>query len=72
MLQILTYFLNSNFSSRIPPNLKSTIYCITLREGGSQEWNFAYKQYEETTSASEKEVLLDALGCTTETWLLSK
>lgn len=43
-----------------------------MREGGAQEWNFALKQYEDTTSASEKEVLLDALGCTQETWLLSK
>jgi aminopeptidase N len=57
---------------RIAPNLKATIYCITLREGGPQEWNFAFKQYQETTSASEKEVLLDALGCTQEPWLLSK
>lgn len=62
-------FLHPN---RIPPNLKSTIYCITLREGGVQEWNFAYKQLQDTTSASEKEIILSALGCTQKPWLLTK
>ncbi|XP_070493928.1 aminopeptidase N isoform X2 [Chironomus tepperi] len=59
-------------NNKIPPNLKSTIYCITLREGGEQEWNFALKRFEDSINASEKEVILDALGCTQKTWLLSK
>jgi aminopeptidase N len=59
-------------NNRIPPNLKSTIYSVTLREGGFQEWNFAFKQYEDTTSASEKEIILSALGNTQKPWLLTK
>uniref|UniRef100_A0A1B0D793 Aminopeptidase n=1 Tax=Phlebotomus papatasi TaxID=29031 RepID=A0A1B0D793_PHLPP len=58
--------------NNIKPNLKSTVYCVALREGGVAEWKFAYKQYLETTSASEKEVLLNALGCTRDPSLLSK
>ena len=70
LLLICRFFLSC--PNRIPPNLKSTIYCITLREGGDTEWNFAYKQYQETTSASEKEVILSALGCTQKPYLLNK
>lgn len=61
-----------NVPNRIPPNLKSTIYCVTLREGGVQEWNFAFKQFQDTQSASEKEIILSALGCTQKPWLLTK
>lgn len=56
----------------IKPNLKETIYCTALREGSSTEWHFAYQRYRETTSASEKEQILSALGCTLEPFLLSK
>ncbi|XP_059621978.1 aminopeptidase N isoform X2 [Phlebotomus argentipes] len=58
--------------NNIKPNLKDTVYCVAIREGGVHEWRFAYKQYLETTSASEKEVLLNALGCTRDPSLLSK
>uniref|UniRef100_A0A8D8FLW3 Aminopeptidase N n=4 Tax=Culex pipiens TaxID=7175 RepID=A0A8D8FLW3_CULPI len=58
--------------NQIPPNLKQVIYCTSLRDGGVPEWNFAYKRYKETDSASEKELILSALGCTVKPWLLSK
>ncbi|XP_050088642.1 aminopeptidase N [Anopheles aquasalis] len=58
--------------NRIPPSLKETIYCTSLRDGGVPEWNFAFKRYQETDSASEKEIILNALGCTVKPWLLSK
>lgn len=58
--------------SRISPNLKGVVYCTAIREGANQEWYFAYNRYLETTSASEKELILDALGCTTKPWLLAK
>ncbi|XP_058063365.1 aminopeptidase N [Anopheles bellator] len=58
--------------NRIPPNLKEIIYCTSLRDGGVPEWNFAFDRYQETDSASEKELILNALGCTLKPWLLSK
>lgn len=57
---------------RINPNLKDVIYCTALREGSYEEWYFAYNRYLETSSASEKELILTALGCTTKPWLLAK
>ncbi|XP_055536270.1 aminopeptidase N-like isoform X2 [Wyeomyia smithii] len=58
--------------NKIPPNLKQVIYCTSIRDGGVPEWSFAYKRYQETDSASEKELILNALGCTVKPWLLSK
>lgn len=43
-----------------------------MREGGVSEWKHAHKNYLETETASEKEVILNALGCTRKTWLLNK
>ncbi|XP_072384886.1 aminopeptidase N-like isoform X3 [Diabrotica undecimpunctata] len=56
---------------RVEPNLQQIVYCTALREGGQIEWDFAYKKYIEITSPTEKNTLLDALGCTRHTWLLS-
>ncbi|XP_076258416.1 aminopeptidase N-like isoform X2 [Rhynchophorus ferrugineus] len=58
--------------SMIAPNLRSIIYCTAIREGTDIEWNFAYERYTETSSPSEKNILLDALGCTKLKWLLSR
>lgn len=56
----------------IRPNLKDIIYCVAIREGGMPEWRFAYKEYLATSSASEKETLLTAMGCTQKPYLLAK
>ncbi|XP_050507051.1 aminopeptidase N-like isoform X3 [Diabrotica virgifera virgifera] len=59
-------------AKRVEPNLQQIVYCTALREGGQIEWDFAYKKYIEITSPTEKSTLLDALGCTRHTWLLSR
>ncbi|XP_014255315.1 aminopeptidase N-like [Cimex lectularius] len=56
----------------ISPNMKGTVYCNALREGGQIEWDFAWEMYLKTNVISEKVLLLSALGCTRETWLLSR
>lgn len=57
---------------RVKPNLKETIYCAAITEGSFQEWYYAYEQYKQTLSASEKELILSSMGCTSKPWLLSK
>lgn len=52
--------------------MQSTILCSALRHGGPKEWQFVYERYVNHSSASEKEVFLNALGCTTAPWLLSR
>lgn len=36
------------------------------------EWEFAWERYQRTTVGSEKEILLSAMGCSRETWILSR
>ncbi|XP_068228790.1 aminopeptidase N-like isoform X1 [Palaemon carinicauda] len=58
--------------SIISPNLKSTVYCRAIAEGGEEEWNFAWAQYLKSNVGSEKARLLSAMGCTNEIWILSR
>lgn len=57
---------------RIPPNLKYIVYCTAIKHGNHHEWNFALDRYLNTTVSSEKEILMQALGCTREPLILSK
>ncbi|XP_014203834.1 aminopeptidase N [Copidosoma floridanum] len=61
-----------NRDNPISPNLKSVVYCTAIKMGGEPEWNFTWQRYRETNVGSEKDLLLQALGCTRETWLLSR
>ncbi|XP_045467172.1 aminopeptidase N-like isoform X3 [Harmonia axyridis] len=59
-------------SITIQPNVRHIVYCTAIRQGGKAEWDFAYHEYKRTNSPTEKNVLLDALGCTKHEWLLSR
>ncbi|XP_042891237.1 aminopeptidase N-like [Penaeus japonicus] len=59
-------------TSIISPNLKSTVYCRAIAEGGEAEWDFAWDQYLRTNVASEKTLLLSAMACSKEAWILSR
>lgn len=61
-----------NVNNPISPNLKSVVYCTAIRVGGPAEWDFTWQRYLESNVGSEKDLLLSALGCTRETWLLSR
>lgn len=63
---------NPSENNPISPNLKTVVYCTAIRMGGEAEWHFMWQRYLETNVGSEKDLLLWALGCTRETWLLSR
>ncbi|KAG0730404.1 Aminopeptidase Ey [Chionoecetes opilio] len=65
-------WMASPANSSISPNLKSTVYCHAIAEGGEKEWFFAWTQYMAANVGSEKVTLLRAMGCTRRPWLLSK
>lgn len=67
-----SWVLNPSNTSLISPNLKSTVYCTGVAEGGEEEWNFAWEQYINSNVATEKSKLLSAMGCTKEVWILSR
>lgn len=56
----------------ISPNLKSIVYCTALRVGGQEEWEFAWQRYLNANVGTEKEILMSAMGCSKETWILSR
>ncbi|KAF5299269.1 hypothetical protein FQA39_LY02442 [Lamprigera yunnana] len=74
----VTYFYNwksapnADTYNPISPNLKNIIYCVAIRAGGQEEWDFAWERYLKSNVGSEKDVIMSALGCSRETWILSR
>lgn len=48
------------------------MYCTAIKVGGQEEWDFAWERYKNSNVGSEKELLLQALGCSREVWILSR
>lgn len=59
-------------ASRISSNLKEIVYCTAVRVGGQEHWDFAWQRYKNTNVGAEKDILMTALGCSRETWILSR
>ncbi|KFM82327.1 Glutamyl aminopeptidase, partial [Stegodyphus mimosarum] len=49
---------------KVPPNLRSAVYNAAVMYGGNEEWEFCWRQYQETQVPSEQYLLLAALGST--------
>uniref|UniRef100_A0AAQ4QWD8 Aminopeptidase n=1 Tax=Gasterosteus aculeatus aculeatus TaxID=481459 RepID=A0AAQ4QWD8_GASAC len=64
-------WMNTN-KNQIHPNLRSTVYCNAIAAGGSQEWEFAWSQFEQATIAIEADKLRSALACTKQPSLLDR
>jgi len=56
----------------IDVNMKYVTYCNAIANGGEEEWDFAWKRYENSEVASEKATLLGSLSCTKEMWILNR
>ncbi|XP_046980763.1 aminopeptidase N-like [Schistocerca americana] len=56
----------------ISGNLKNVVYCTAIRTGGVEEWEFAWERYQSTNVGSERDILLGAMGCSREPWLLNR
>ncbi|XP_018306529.1 aminopeptidase N isoform X2 [Mycetomoellerius zeteki] len=63
---------NPDINNPISPNLRRVVYCTAIRVGGQSEWEFAWQRYLGTNVGSEKDLLLQALACTREIWLLNR
>lgn len=57
---------------RIHPNLRSAVYCNAIAQGGEEEWNFAWEQFQKATVVNEADKLRAALACTKQVWLLDR
>ena len=53
-------------------NLKRSVYCHAIANGDEEEWDFGWERYTKSNVASEKDMLLAALTCTKQIWLLNR
>ncbi|XP_047739916.1 endoplasmic reticulum aminopeptidase 1 [Hyalella azteca] len=56
----------------VPPNLRSVIYQAGVRHGGDEAWWWCWARYRNSTLASERRLLLEALAQTSSAWLLEQ
>jgi aminopeptidase N len=66
------YQKNPSEKNIISKELRSVIYCTSIRHGSEKEWEFLWGQYKKSNVASEKNTILSSLGCTREIWLLRR
>ncbi|KAH8270919.1 hypothetical protein KR018_003012 [Drosophila ironensis] len=55
-----SYFQNL---SNVPKNIRATVYCVALREGGSAEFEALYNKFKTETVATEETLLQNSFGC---------
>lgn len=56
----------------IAPNERAVVYCTAIKYGTDDVWDFVWNRYMNANVSSEKELLLDALACSREPWILSR
>ncbi|KAG0720640.1 Aminopeptidase Ey [Chionoecetes opilio] len=56
----------------VSPNIKTTVYCVGVAEGGEGAWDAVWARYLEEEGAREKIHLMKALGCSKEPWILAR
>ncbi|KAK2584087.1 hypothetical protein KPH14_006530 [Odynerus spinipes] len=57
---------------RIGPNIRDVVYVAGIKFGGEEEWNYCWSIYQTTQVPSEKRLMLQALGATSDPWLLQR
>ncbi|EDW23766.1 GL23790 [Drosophila persimilis] len=58
--QAKSYF---NSLTTVPKNIRATVYCVGLREGGSAEFEALYQKFKTETVATEETLLQNSFGC---------
>ncbi|KAG7153834.1 Aminopeptidase N-like 2 [Homarus americanus] len=58
--------------SIVPVNVQDTVMCTGVASGGEAEWKAAWTRYTKSNVGSEKAMLLSAMGCTKEVWILAR
>ncbi|XP_026540484.1 aminopeptidase N isoform X1 [Notechis scutatus] len=58
--------------NRIPPNLRSAIYCSAIRTGDQEAWDFAWSMFRQAQVISEADRLRSALTCSQVPWILQR
>ncbi|XP_031337814.1 aminopeptidase N-like isoform X2 [Photinus pyralis] len=65
-------WIENPVQNKIRPNIQKVVLCTSVREGGELEWELVYKHFMKTDSVFEKNILLEALGCSQKPWILNR
>ncbi|XP_058480542.1 thyrotropin-releasing hormone-degrading ectoenzyme-like isoform X1 [Solea solea] len=64
-------WISSN-KNRIPPNIRDIVYCTGVSLMDEDVWEFIWMKFHSSSAVSEKKILLEALTCSDNTFLLNR
>uniref|UniRef100_A0A671YHJ6 Aminopeptidase n=1 Tax=Sparus aurata TaxID=8175 RepID=A0A671YHJ6_SPAAU len=64
-------WISSN-KNRIPPNIRDIVYCTGVSLMDEDVWEFIWMKFHSTNAVSEKKILLEALTCSDNIFLLNR
>ncbi|KAF4079903.1 hypothetical protein AMELA_G00183560 [Ameiurus melas] len=64
-------WISSN-KNRIPPSIRDVVYCTGVSLMDEDVWDFMWMKFQSSSTISEKKVLLEALTCSDNTFLLHR
>ncbi|KAK1169229.1 thyrotropin-releasing hormone-degrading ectoenzyme-like [Acipenser oxyrinchus oxyrinchus] len=70
-ITLISEWISSN-KNRIPPNVRDIVYCTGVSLMDEDVWEFIWMKFHSSTAISEKKVLLEALTCSDNTFLLNR
>ncbi|XP_059361420.1 thyrotropin-releasing hormone-degrading ectoenzyme-like isoform X1 [Carassius carassius] len=70
-VSFISDWISSN-KNRIPPNVRDIVYCTGVSLMDEDVWEFIWMKFHSSTAVSEKKVLLEALTCSDNIFLLNR
>ncbi|TRZ00841.1 hypothetical protein DNTS_027624 [Danionella cerebrum] len=70
-VSLISDWISSN-KNRIPPNIRDIVYCTGVSLMDEDVWEFIWMKFHSTTAVSEKKILLEALTCSDNIFLLNR
>ncbi|KAA0721118.1 Thyrotropin-releasing hormone-degrading ectoenzyme [Triplophysa tibetana] len=70
-VSLISDWISSN-KNRIPPNVRDIVYCTGVSLMDEDVWEFIWMKFHSTTAVSEKKILLEALTCSDNIYLLNR
>ncbi|CAL8324484.1 unnamed protein product [Lota lota] len=68
---LISDWISSN-KNRIPPNVRDMVYCTGVSLMDEDVWEFIWMKFHSSRAVSEKKVLLEALTCSDNSFLLNR
>ncbi|XP_065130822.1 thyrotropin-releasing hormone-degrading ectoenzyme-like [Paramisgurnus dabryanus] len=70
-VSLISDWISSN-KNRIPPNVRDIVYCTGVSLMDEDVWEFIWMKFHSSTAVSEKKILLEALTCSDNIFLLNR